>query len=125
MVPEYVLGWIMLQKSKSSYEVPRIYTKQLMASTNKKGQVIYKLKKAYDNGTTQIVLDPLDFLSRLASLVPKPRVNLTRFHGVFAPNFKHRSLVVPVRKEKPQAEEKDKAFTPTPLNCKYTKKLNT
>lgn len=78
-------------------------------STNKKGQVIYKLKKAYDNGTTQIVLEPLDFLSRLASLVPKPRVNLTRFHGVFAPNFKHRAKVVPMLKEAPKAEEKDKA----------------
>ncbi|PPC50893.1 hypothetical protein AbaMCR8683_18690, partial [Acinetobacter baumannii] len=26
--------------------------------------------------------DPLDFIARLAALVPKPRVNLTRFHGV-------------------------------------------
>jgi hypothetical protein len=25
--------------------------------------------------------------------VPKPRVNLTRYHGVFAPNSKHRALV--------------------------------
>jgi len=25
--------------------------------------------------------------------VPKPRVNLTRFHGVFAPNSKNRALV--------------------------------
>ncbi len=29
---------------------------------------------------------PLDFLSRLASLIPRPRTNLIRFHGVFAPN---------------------------------------
>jgi len=29
---------------------------------------------------------PLDFIARLATLVPKPRVNLTRFHGVFTPN---------------------------------------
>ncbi len=28
----------------------------------------------------------LDFVARLVALVPKPRVNLTRFHGVFAPN---------------------------------------
>ena len=86
-------------------------------STNKKGQVIYKLKKAYDNGTTQIVLDPLDFLSRLASLVPKPRVNLTRFHGVFAPNFKYRAKVVPAPKEKPEETEekktKNKAYAMT------------
>ena len=27
--------------------------------------------------------------------MPKPRVNLTRFHGVFAPNSKHRAPVTP------------------------------
>ena len=63
-------------------------------SLNERGQVVYKLKTPYDNGTTHVVLDPLDFLSRLASLVPRPRVNLIRFHGAFAPNFKCRSLVV-------------------------------
>jgi hypothetical protein len=26
--------------------------------------------------------------------VPKPRLNLTRFHGVFAPHSKHRALVM-------------------------------
>ena len=36
------------------------------------------------------------FLSRLSSLIPRPRVHfLTRFHGVFAPHFKYRSLVTP------------------------------
>ena len=64
-------------------------------SLNLKGQVVYKLKTAYRNGTTHIILDPLDFISRLASLVPKPRFHLTRFHGVFAPHFKYRSLVTP------------------------------
>lgn len=34
---------------------------------------------------------------RLAALVPRPRLNLTRFHGVFAPNFKHRKHIVPQR----------------------------
>jgi hypothetical protein len=33
-----------------------------------------------------------------AALVPKPRVNLTRFHGVFAPNSKFRVLVTPARR---------------------------
>ena len=40
-----------------------------------------------------VIFEPLDFISRLAALVPKPRVNLTRFHCVFAPNSKHRALV--------------------------------
>ena len=27
--------------------------------------------------------------------MPGPRLNLTRFHGVFAPNFRHRRRIVP------------------------------
>ncbi len=39
-------------------------------------------------------------IARLVALVPKPRVNLTRFHGVFAPNSKYRSRVTPARRGK-------------------------
>ena len=41
-----------------------------------------------------IIFEPLDFIARLAALVPKPHINLTRFHGVFAPNRKHRARVM-------------------------------
>ena len=30
--------------------------------------------------------------------MPRPRVNLTRSHGVFAPNSQHRALVTPARR---------------------------
>jgi len=43
-------------------------------------------------------VEPLDFVARLAALVPKPRVNLARFHGVFAPNNKHRARVTPAKR---------------------------
>jgi len=36
----------------------------------------------------------------VAALVPKPGVNLTRFHGVFAPNSKHRAAVTPAKRGK-------------------------
>ena len=39
-------------------------------------------------------LEPLEFMQRLAALVPRPRLHLTRFHGVLAPNAKLRSQVV-------------------------------
>ncbi len=45
----------------------------------------YTLKNPWRDGTTHVIFEPLDFIARLAALVPKPRVNLTRFHGVFAP----------------------------------------
>jgi hypothetical protein len=43
--------------------------------------------------TTHVVFEPLDFLARLAALVPRLRVNLTRYHGVFAPNSAQRAWV--------------------------------
>ncbi len=57
------------------------------------GKVKYELKTPYRNGTTHVIFDPLDFMARLAALVPKPRVNLTRFHGVYAPSSQWRSVV--------------------------------
>ena len=45
------------------------------------GQVRYTLKTPYRDGTTHIVLEPLDLMARLAALVPKPRMHLTRYHG--------------------------------------------
>jgi hypothetical protein len=59
------------------------------------GQVRYRLKTPYRDGTTHIVLEPLDFIARLAALVPPPRVHLTRFHGVFAANAALRAAVTP------------------------------
>ena len=62
---------------------------------NSAGQVVLKLKTAWRDGTTHIVMSPLEFMQRLAALVPRPRLHLIRFHGVLAPNAKLRALVVP------------------------------
>jgi hypothetical protein len=55
---------------------------------------------AIGSGTTHVIFEPLDFIARLAALVPKPRVNLTRFQGVFAPNSKHLALITPAKRGK-------------------------
>jgi hypothetical protein len=75
---------------------------------NQRGQVVYTLKKPHSDGTTHIVMTPIDLLERLAAIVPRPRVHLTRFAGVFAPHFKYRSMVVPKLKvpQPPKDEEK-------------------
>jgi putative transposase len=59
------------------------------------GQVRYRLKTPYRDGTTHIVLEPLDFIARLAALIPPPRVHLTRFHGVFAAHAALRAAITP------------------------------
>jgi len=55
-------------------------------------------KTPYRDGTTHVIFEPLDFIAKLAALVPPPRANLTRFHGVFAPNSRYRARVVPGRR---------------------------
>ena len=62
---------------------------------NSAGQVVLQLKSAYKDGTTQVVMSPLEFMQRLAALVPRPRLHLIRFHGVLAPNAKLRAAIVP------------------------------
>ncbi|GMQ83731.1 MAG: hypothetical protein BMS9Abin06_0470 [Gammaproteobacteria bacterium] len=64
------------------------------------GSVRYELKTPYRDGTTHVFFEPLDFIAKLAALVSKPRVNLTRFHGVFAPNSTHRIQATPAKRGK-------------------------
>jgi hypothetical protein len=75
---------------------PAISEKRLSLTPN--GNVRYQLKTPYRDGTTHVIFEPLDLIARLAALVPKPRVNLTRFHGVFAPNSKYRARVTPAKR---------------------------
>ena len=37
------------------------------------GHVRYQLKTPYRNGTTHVLIEPLNFLARLTALVPPPR----------------------------------------------------
>jgi len=59
------------------------------------GNVVLQLKSAWRGGTTHVRMTPLQFMQRLAALVPRPRLHLTRFHGVLAPNAGLRAVVVP------------------------------
>ena len=53
-----------------------------------------QLKSPYKDGTTHIVMSPLEFMQRLAALVPCPRLPLVYFHGVLAPNAKLRCEII-------------------------------
>jgi hypothetical protein len=65
-----------------------------------------------------VIFEPMDFIARLVALVPKPRVNLTRFHGVFAPNSAHRARVTPAKRGKGnKAARRMRPKTLRPLNA--------
>jgi hypothetical protein len=52
---------------------PPIATKWL--SLDDYDRVLYRYKRAFRDGSTHVVLEPLDFMARLAALVPRPRLN--------------------------------------------------
>jgi hypothetical protein len=74
-------------------------------------------------GTTDIVLEPLDFIARLAALIPPPRVHLTRYHGVFAANAALRAAITPAgRGSKAPSGEAERA-TPKHVALNWAHRL--
>jgi len=52
------------------------------------------LRHPWRDGTTHLEFEPLELIGRLAAFVPRPRTNLTLYHGVLAPNARLRADVV-------------------------------
>ena len=53
------------------------------------------MRRPLPDGRTTLLLTGHELIGRLAALVPPPRVNMVRTHGVFAPKAKLRPFVVP------------------------------
>ena len=76
-----------------TYRCQLLRTERL--TLNRAGDVVLQLKSPHHDGTTHVVMSPLEFMQRLAALVPRPRLHLIRLHGLLAPNAKRRSEIVP------------------------------
>ena len=70
-------------------------------------QVVLQLKSAFKDAPP--ISSPLEFMQRLAALVPRPRLHLIRFQGVLAPNAKLRREIVPSPPEQATAPACDHA----------------
>ena len=106
---------------------------------NDAGQVVLALKTPHRDGTTHIVMSPLEFMQRLAALVPWPRLNLIRFasfcfakylltpfHGVLAPNAKLRAEIIPdgmKNKSKPTDANDDVPQSTTSVRISWARLL--
>jgi hypothetical protein len=60
------------------------------------GRIGYRIKKLRDGRAKQRVMTPLEFLARLAAIVPPPRYPLLRYHGVLGPRSAWRRDIVPM-----------------------------
>jgi hypothetical protein len=80
-------------------DIPRLALANERVQTDAAGQVVLKLKAPWRDGARHLVMSPMEYMQRLAALVPRPRLHLIRFHGVLAPNAKQRAMVVPQEPE--------------------------
>ncbi len=58
------------------------------------GDILYKLKEAWNDGTAGIQLSPSELIEKLIALIPPRSSPLVRYGGVFAPNFKRRDEII-------------------------------
>ena len=84
---------------------PPVAGTRLKESSSHPGELEYSLKQPWNDGTTAILLSPLELLEKLAALVPPSKTHQIRHFGVFGSHSQWRSKVVP----KP---EKRKGFAP-------------
>ena len=62
--------------------------------SERNGKIVYEMKRPWHNGADRVAFSPEGFIQRLVALIPPARSHLIRYHGVFAPNFKHRNKIV-------------------------------
>ena len=72
---------------------PPIATERLSALPD--GNLSYRLRHRWRDGTTHVVFEPLELIERLVALIPPPRAHQVRYHGVLAPCAGYRDAVVP------------------------------
>jgi len=71
------------------------------------GQVQVQLKHPFRDGTTYLLFSPLDFIGKLVALIPRPRHNLVRYHGVLAPNATLRPGIIPATQQRERKKPAD------------------
>ena len=88
---------------------PPFALERLHLVDGRSGQILYVLPKPDPAGRTGLRLSALEFLDRLAALLPPPRIHRHRYHGVFAPNAPLRPLVTARAQEDNAAVAQDLA----------------
>ena len=85
-----------------------IFASERLQWIEKDQRLVYRLPKPMPGGQTVLYLTPLEFLDKLAVLIPPPRRHRHRYHGVLAPNAPLRQAVtayagLPMNAEVPAA----------------------
>ena len=103
-----------LQGKALPFHIKREFERYLTCGVPVHGMVVLKLKSSYTDGTTHLRFTPQAFIKRIISLIPKPRTNMVRYHGVFAPRHKKRAEITSLAKSsKPKKKNQNKKVQKT------------
>jgi hypothetical protein len=111
-MPAVVVGTRSEEKIKASRERLLRYCLRGPLGSNRlsrlsDGSIAYRTKYGRGN-RTHLVMSPVEFLARMASLVPPARRALLRYFGILAPNSPYRRIIVP--KHNPETRPKPSSF---------------
>ncbi len=81
---------------------PPLSTERL--SLREDGRLQYRLRHRWRDGTTHMLFEGVELIERLAALVPPPRFNTVRYHGILAPAASCRDRVVPRNRTSPDTD---------------------
>jgi len=100
--------------------ISRPATSEQRLSITDHGKVRYELKTPFRDGTTHVFFDPIDFIGKLVALIPPPRLNLTRFFGLFAPTSNLRTKVTASQRGKnsPKLINQEKSLSDKPYHAR-------
>jgi hypothetical protein len=68
------------------------------------GRVKLKLRTPWSDGTTHLVLEPLELIEKLIPLIPRPKTNLIVYHGALASRARDREKIVAYGRPEPPIE---------------------
>jgi len=64
------------------------------------------------DGTSHLLFEPIEFLEKLAAIIPRPAVNLVLYHGVLAPHARWRAHVVRYGRPAPDVHAREREASP-------------
>lgn len=74
-------------------------------SLDQHGNILYELKKSYD-GATHVLFSPLEFIEKLASIIPPPYRHQVNYYGCLSSHSNLRPLIVPAASIEKGSEDK-------------------
>ena len=64
------------------------------------------------DGTSHLLFEPIEFLEKLAAIIPRPAINLVVYHGVLAPHARSRAHVVRYGRPAPDLHAPEREASP-------------